>query len=113
VGYGAAETARTPLALAVLSIGYADGLLRAAGSRDGRPGTAAMIAGRRCPLVGRISMDLAVADVTALPAGAVRRGDWATLIGDGIPVDEVAAAAGTVSYEILTGIGRRAHRIYI
>jgi len=113
VGYGAAETAAAPLRLAILSLGYADGLLRAAGSRDGHPGAAAMIAGRRCPLVGRVSMDLAAADITQLPAESARAGDWATLIGDGISVDEVAAVAGTVSYEVLTRLGGRAHRTYL
>jgi alanine racemase len=113
IGYGAAETARTPCRLAILSLGYADGLMRAAGSRDGRRGGAVVIAGRRCPLVGRISMDLAAADISGVPEGAVRRGDWATVIGDGITLDEVAETAGTVSYEILTGLGRRAHRVYV
>jgi alanine racemase len=111
VGYGATATAKVPLRLAVLSLGYADGLVRAIGSSGGEPG--ADIADRRCPLVGRISMDLAAVDVTLVPADVVRRGDWATLIGNAIGIDEVAAAAGTISYEILTGLGRRAHRIYV
>lgn len=113
IGYGAAETARRPLRLAILSLGYADGLMRAAGSRDGRPGGAVAIAGCRCPLVGRISMDLAAADISAVPEAAVRHGDWATVIGEGISLDEVAETAGTVSYEVLTGLGRRAHRVYV
>jgi alanine racemase len=58
-------------------------------------------------------MDLVALDVTLVRPGAVQRGDWATLIGNAISIDEVAAAAGTIPYEILTGIGRRAHRIYV
>ncbi len=109
VGYGAAETARRPSRIAILSAGYADGYLRRAGSADGAPGAEAVVAGRRCPLFGRVSMDLIAVDVTGTDA---RRGDWATLIGRGIGVDEVAARAGTIGYEILTGLGRRHHRIY-
>ena len=67
-----------------------------------RPGGAAIVAGKRCPIVGRISMDLVCIDITDLPDGAVHRGDSATLIGGEIPIDDVAAAAGTIGYEILT-----------
>jgi alanine racemase len=55
-------------------------------------------------------MDLMTVDVTDLPEGAVRRDQTVTLIGDGITVDEVAAQTGTISYEVLTGLGRRYHR---
>ena len=99
--------------LAILSVGYADGFLRAAGSSDFRKGADAIVAGVRCPLVGRISMDLIAVDVSALPDGAVKRGDYATLIGDGITVDEVAERAGTIGYEVLTRLGRRFSRVYI
>ena len=51
-------------------------------------------------------------DVTDMPDGAVRRGDLITLIGDGLPLDEVAAQAGTLGYELLTNLGRRFHRIW-
>ena len=57
-------------------------------------------------------MDLIAVDVTDLPDGAVRRGDFATLIGDGLDVDEVGAQAGTIGYEVLTSLGRRYHRVY-
>jgi len=113
VGYDAAWTAKRPSRLAVVALGYADGLLRSASATDrGRGGGAAIIAGKRCPFAGRVSMDLVCIDVTDLPQGSVRRGDSATLIGERIPIDEVAASAGTIGYEILTGIGRRCHRIY-
>ncbi len=57
-------------------------------------------------------MDLLAIDVTELPEGAARRGDFVTLIGDEITVDAVASAAGTIGYEVLTSLGRRYHRIY-
>ena len=68
--------------------------------------------GKRCPLAGRVSMDLLAVDVTDLPDGAVRRGDMATLIGDGISVDDLAARANTIGYEVLTSLGRRYHRVF-
>ena len=71
-----------------------------------------LVAGKRCRIVGRISMDLMAVDVTDMPDGAVRRGDLITLIGDGLPLDEVAAQAGTIGYELLTNLGRRFHRIW-
>lgn len=112
VGYGATWTAKRPSRIAVAALGYADGLQRAAGGSGRRRGGAAMIAGRPCPLVGRISMDLVCIDVTDLTEGAVRRGGMATFIGVGITVDDLAAAAGTIGYEILTGLGRRCRLIY-
>jgi len=69
-------------------------------------------AGKRCPIAGRVSMDLLAVDVTDLAEGAARRGDLATLIGDGISVDELAAGMGTIGYEVLTNLGQRYHRVY-
>ena len=82
------------------------------GAIKGKPGAEAIVAGKRCPLAGRVSMDLITIDVTDLPEGSARRGDFATLIGGGIGVDEVGAASGTIGYEVLTSLGRRYHRIY-
>ena len=109
VGYGAAWTAGRASRIAVVSVGYADGYLRAAG--EGKSAQA-IVANRRCPLVGRISMDLMAFDVTGMAESRVRRGDFACLIGDGITVDEVAAWSGTIGYEVLTGLGRRHHRVW-
>jgi alanine racemase len=112
VGYGATWTAKRASRIAVVALGYADGLVRAGSGSDERPGGAAIVAGKRCPIVGRISMDLICIDVTDLPAGAVRRGDLATLIGAEIAIDDVAAASGTIGYEILTRLGPRCHLVY-
>ena len=112
LGYGAAWTARRNSRIAVVALGYADGLLRAGSASDEHPGGAALVAGKRCPIVGRISMDLMMADITDLPDGAVRRGDFAILIGGELSLDEVAANAGTIGYEVLTRLGLRCHLSY-
>jgi len=112
VGYRATWTAKRASRIAIVAAGYADGIFRAASARDDRPGADAMVAGRRCPLAGLISMDLLAVDVTALPEDVPRRGDFATLLEHDIGVDELAAHAGTIGYEVLTSLGRRYHRVY-
>jgi alanine racemase len=112
VGYGATWTARRPTRLAVVAAGYADGYFRAAGSNDGTRGAEAVVAGKRCPVAGRISMDLLAIDITDLPNNAARRGHMATLIGEGVTVDELAHHFGTTGYEVLTSLGRRFARVY-
>jgi alanine racemase len=111
VGYGAMWTAKRPTRLAVAALGYADGLMRS-GSGTDRGGGAAIVAGKRCPFAGRISMDLVCIDITETPQGKVRRGDMATFIGGGVTIDDVANAAGTIGYEILTRLGRRGHVVH-
>ncbi|WP_024509921.1 alanine racemase [Bradyrhizobium sp. ARR65] len=112
VGYGGTWTARRATRLAILATGYADGYFRAAGSNDGTRGADVVVAGKRCPIAGRISMDLIAIDITDLPTNAVRRGHMATLIGEGITVDELAHHFGTIGYEVLTSLGRRYARVY-
>lgn len=94
----------------MVTVGYADGYLRSSGSSDETPGGTAIVGGTRCPIAGRVSMDLMAIDVTEAPE--VRRGDFLTLIGDGLDLDAVATAAGTIAYELLTSLGQRYHRIY-
>ncbi len=112
VGYDAAWTARRASRIAIVAAGYGDGYPRAVGATDSTPGADAFIAGKRCPIAGRISMDLTAIDVSDLPEGAARRGEMATLIGGDISVDIIANVAGTIGYEILTRLGRRYHRVY-
>src|SRR3954449_10758252 len=112
VGYGGTWTARRPTKLAIVSAGYADGYFRAASANDGTRGAEVIVAGKRCPVAGRISMDLMAVDITDLPDKTARRGHMVTLIGDGITVDEVAHHFGTIGYEVLTSLGRRYARIY-
>ena len=112
VGYGAAFTAARPSRIAIVAVGYADGFLRSAGAAKGKPAADVIVGGKRCPLAGRVSMDVLAVDVTELAEGTVRRGDLATLIGDGVTVDDLAAGMGTIGYEVLTDLGRRYHRVY-
>jgi alanine racemase len=107
VGYGATYGVAPPTRLAVVGVGYADGYPRILGNRG-----AAAIAGRHVPVVGRVSMDLLTVDVSNVPPAESRVGDWVELIGAEIGLDKVAAAADTISYEILTGLGKRLHREY-
>jgi alanine racemase len=111
VGYGATYTASAPEAWGTAAIGYGDGLRRALGSSGGE----AIVRGVRVPIVGRISMDVSVLNLSRVPG--VRAGDVATFIGrDGaeeIRVDEVAERCGTISYEILTGLTQRLPRVYL
>jgi alanine racemase len=111
VGYGATQSVKAPARLAVLSVGYADGYPRLASASDERPGARVWVRGQRAPLTGRVSMDLITVDVTNIPG--VVRGDWVELFGRHIAVDEVARHAGTVGYELLTGLGRRYERVYV
>jgi alanine racemase len=112
VGYDGTWTARRASRIAVAALGYADGLLRSASGSDARRGTSAIVAGKRCAIAGNISMDLACIDVTELADDEVRRGDFATFIGEQIPLDEVAESAGTIGYEILTRLGPRCRLVY-
>ncbi len=101
---------RGPMRVAVLGAGYADGLPRALSNRD----AAVLIGGRRCALLGRVTMDLTVVDVSEAPEANV--GDEAVLIGrqgeEEILATEMAARAGTIAWEIFTGIGSRVPRVY-
>ena len=112
VGYGGTWTARRPTRLAIVSAGYADGYFRAAGSNDGTRGAEVVVAGKRCQIAGRVSMDLIAVDITDLEKNAVRRGHMATLISEGITVDELAHHFGTIGYEVLTSLGPRYARVY-
>jgi alanine racemase len=112
VGYGASFTAARPSRIAIVAVGYADGYMRSASASKTKAAAQVVVGGKLCPIVGRITMDLITVDVTELPEGTVRRGDFATLIGDGMDIDDLGAAMGTVGYEVLTSLGRRYHRTY-
>ena len=112
VGYGGTWTARRPTRIALVSAGYADGYFRAASANDGTRGAEVVVAGKRCPIAGRVSMDLIAVDITDIEKNAARRGHMVTLIGEGITVDELAHHFGTIGYEVLTSLGKRYARIY-
>jgi alanine racemase len=103
VGYGATFTATAPMRLALLPIGYADGLRREASSSMGNGWV--RIAGQRAAVVGRVSMNLTVVDVTHIPAAQL--GDEAILLGEGVTAEDHARWCNTIPYEVLCGI--RAH----
>lgn len=106
IGYGHTALATKPTCLATISLGYADGWRRNAA-------TAAFLNGTRLPFIGRVSMDSIILDVTDCPSGSIGEGDWVDLVCDEQTVDQVAAASGTIGYEVLTGLGRRFHRRYL
>ena len=112
VGYNRAWTAPRDSRIAIVGLGYADGVPRAAMGTNARPGPDVVVGGARCPIVGRVSMDLIAVDATAAPAGAVKRGAPVEFLGATIGVDEFATRAGTIGYEILTSLGRRYRRVY-
>lgn len=112
VGYGATWEARRPTRIAVLGAGYKDGVPRALSSREELGPAQVFLGGRRCPIVGRISMDMMAIDVTDLPQHAIGRGSRAEILGTNIPIDDAAGWAGTISYELLTRLGSRYARLY-
>jgi alanine racemase len=107
VGYGAAHVMDGPGILATVAIGYADGWPRSLSHRG-----CGWLAGIRVPLLGRMSMDLATFDVSSVPPGELYPGNMIELIGEHYGVDDAAADAGTIGYEILTALGARHHRVY-
>jgi alanine racemase len=110
LGYGGTFVTKRESRIATLPIGYEDGLRRALSSR-GR----VIVRGQLAPIVGRVSMDLTLVDVTGVPEAAV--GDDAMIIGkqaaSQITAEDVAAHIGTISYEVTCGISERVPRIYI
>ncbi len=107
VGYGATHRAAGPTRVATVAVGYADGYLRSLSSHG-----SARIGGQRVSLIGRVSMDLSTFDVTGVSREAACPGAMVDLIGADLCVDDVADAAGTIGYEILTALGHRYHRVY-
>ncbi|MCW2273952.1 alanine racemase [Rhodoblastus acidophilus] len=107
-GYGARWTAHSRRRLATIGLGYADGFPRSASC--GAIGAEVFAGGTYCPVVGRISMDLSIVDIT--DAKPLKRGDRVEVLGDNISVDDLGAWAGTIGYEVLTNLGRRYRRVY-
>jgi alanine racemase len=107
VGYGATHQIKKKGWIATVGVGYADGYLRSLSNRG-----FGFLGGVRVPLVGRVSMDLTTFDISNVPKKLARPGAFIDLIGPANPVDDVAEAAGTIGYEILTSLGNRYHRVY-
>lgn len=109
VGYSAAYTCAAPRRVATIALGYADGFLR---SLSGKGVVFIGDTLKPCPIIGRVSMDLVTVDITALPGAEPQPGDWVDVFGPGQNVDQLAASAGTIGYEILTALGARHARRY-
>jgi Alr-MurF fusion protein len=105
VGYGCADVSENERNIAILPVGYADGLNRHLGNCNGN----LFIKGSRVPIIGNVCMDMCMADITGLKAEA---GDEAEIFGDKISIDEVAAKCQTIPYEILTSIPKRVKRVF-
>ena len=109
-GYGRTFRATRPTRLATIPLGYGDGLLRSASNRGH-----VLIRGVRCPIVGNVAMDLTTVDVSQVPDASI--GDEVLLLGvqDGVSLDarDLAEAAGTIPYEVLTNVSRRVPRVYV
>ena len=106
VGYGRSENMKNGGLIAVIPIGYADGLNRHLSCGVGK----VMIHGNLVPIVGKICMDMCMVDISSLKD--VKEGDEVIIFGDEYPVNELAKQLDTISYEVLTGIGRRVKRVY-
>lgn len=102
VGYNGTFTAARPMRVALLPVGYADGLRRELSCSDQHPGGWVSLAGIRAPIVGRVSMNLTTVDVTGATSVAV--GNEAVILGEGITAEDHARLAGTIPYEILCGV---------
>lgn len=111
LSYGRTFTTSQPMRVATISAGYADGYPRALSNR----GASVLVGGRRCPVLGRVTMDLTLVDVSEL--SKVELGDEVVLIGkqgeEEILAAEVAERAGTIAWEVFTGIGSRVRRVYV
>jgi alanine racemase len=110
VGYGATFKARRPTRVATIPVGYADGYARAHSNRG-----EVLVGGRRCPIIGRVSMDMLTADVSDVPS--TRVGEDVVLIGrqgrQAITAEDLAKAMGTISYEVTCALSARVPRVYL
>ena len=105
VGYGASDVTSRATVAAVVALGYADGVPRSLSSHGEMA-----VDGHRCPIIGRISMDMTVIDISQVPDPVA--GVWVECFGSTITIDEVAGWADTIAYEVLTGVGPRVRRRY-
>lgn len=112
VGYSATWKAPRDSVIAILGLGYKDGVPRHLSSRKPEGPAQVWMGGKRCPVVGRVSMDMMAIDVTEVSASRLHKGMLAEVFGGNIAIDEAAGWAGTISYELLTRLGSRYARVY-
>jgi len=108
VGYGATASVKKGGRLAIIPVGYADGYLRSLSNKS-----CAYYKGYRLPLLGIVSMDMTIFDISAIPTGEIDVGDEVELIGENVLLHEVSQASSTIGYELLTRLGSRYKRVYI
>jgi alanine racemase len=115
VSYGATQTLTRDTVIAVCATGYADGFHRASGQgvpsrKTGVPVANGWLSGHRVPVLGRVTMDFTMFDVTDVPQQILDKAEWIELFGKNIALEDAARAAGTIGYELLTSFGSRFHR---
>ena len=106
VGYGRSEKARQEMTIAIIPVGYADGLMRSLSDRKGK----LFVKDTLVPVIGKVCMDMCMADVTGL---GIKAGDPVEIFGDHVPIEDLARCGETIPYEILAGISARVKRVYI
>lgn len=112
VGYSATWKAPRDSRIAILGAGYKDGVPRTLSSKQKDGPAQVWVGGKRCPIVGRVSMDMMGVDVTEVKPSLLQKGDRAEIFGKRVSIDEAASWAGTISYELLTRLGSRYARVY-
>lgn len=115
ISYGATQILSRDTVIAVCGTGYADGIHRASGQgvplrRTSVPAASGWLSGHLVPVLGRVTMDFTMFDVTEVPQQVLDKAEWIELFGSHISVDDAARAAGTIGYELLTSLGSRFHR---
>jgi alanine racemase len=117
VSYGATETLTKDTKIAVCAVGYADGYHRSIGVKNSTAthdaAKAGFIAGVPVPILGRVTMDFTMFDVSDLPDAVLDKTQWVELFGEHLALDDIAHAGGTIGYELLTSLGRRYERVII
>ena len=113
IGYGGTFTCSRALRAGVVLAGYADGLPRRMSSTEGDPPLRLAIGRHRVPLLGRVSMDMTVVDLSGIPEEDAPPGTMVEIFGSRVSIESVSERAGTIPNEILTGIGRRVPRVYV
>lgn len=112
VGYSATWKAPRDSRIAILGAGYKDGVPRTLSSKQKNGPAQVWVGGKRCPIIGRVSMDMMGIDVTDVKPALLQKGARAEIFGNRVSIDEAASWAGTISYELLTRLGSRYARVY-
>lgn len=113
IGYGASYKFKKDTRTATIALGYADGFLRSNSSNNNKPKSFMYYNNIACPVIGRVSMDLVTIDIGHIKENPPQQGDSVEILGKNQSIDDLAKAAGTIGYEILTSLGHRYKRAYV